>query len=181
MQASGGNVGLPDGQMGNSEVGHLNIGAGRVVYQDLVKINRACQDGSISQNKVLVEALTFAKENNKKVHLLGLMSQGGVHSSQAHIHKLLDVANEFGLKDVFVHAFMDGRDTDPRSGKGYMTELLDHMAKSTGDVATMSGRFYAMDRDNRWERVKAAYDAMVNGVGESSTDMLATLQRNNFV
>ncbi len=178
LQASGGNVGLPDGQMGNSEVGHLNIGAGRVVYQDLVKINRACQDGSISQNKVLVEALTFAKENNKKVHLLGLMSQGGVHSSQAHIHKLLDVANEFGLKDVFVHAFMDGRDTDPRSGKGYMTELLDHMAKSTGDVATMSGRFYAMDRDNRWERVKAAYDAMVNGVGESSTDMLATLQES---
>ncbi len=176
LQASGEDVGLPDGQMGNSEVGHLNIGAGRVVYQDLVKINRACADGSIAQNKALSEAYTYAKENGKKVHLLGLMSQGGVHSSQQHIHTLLDVANEYGLKDVFVHAFMDGRDTDPRSGKGFMTELVDHMGKSTGSVASVTGRYYAMDRDNRWERVKEAYDVMVSGVGSETTDVVAAVQ-----
>lgn len=176
LQASGENVGLPDGQMGNSEVGHLNIGAGRVVYQDLVKINRACTDGSIAQNKALSDAYNYAKEKGKKVHLLGLMSRGGVHSSQEHIHTLLDVANDYGLKDVFVHAFMDGRDTDPRSGKGFMTELLDHMAKSTGSVATVTGRYYAMDRDNRWERVKEAYDVMVSGVGAETTNVLDAIQ-----
>ncbi|MCU4175680.1 2,3-bisphosphoglycerate-independent phosphoglycerate mutase [Carboxylicivirga sp. N1Y90] len=176
LEASGENVGLPDGQMGNSEVGHLNIGAGRVVYQDLVKINRACADGSIADNKALSEAYAYAKENGKKVHLLGLMSKGGVHSSQAHIHTLLDVANKYGLNDVFVHAFMDGRDTDPRSGKGFMTELLEHMDKSTGSVATVTGRYYAMDRDNRWERVKEAYDVMVDGIGTKSEDLLASIQ-----
>ncbi len=177
LNASGEYVGLPDGQMGNSEVGHLNIGAGRVVYQDLVKINRACADGSIAKNPELEKAYNYAKENNKKVHLLGLMSQGGVHSSQQHIHTLLSVANDYGLSDVFVHAFMDGRDTDPKSGKGFMTELLAHMDKTVGKVATVTGRYYAMDRDKRWERVKVAYDAMVAGVGEvSTTDLLSAIQ-----
>ncbi len=177
LNASGEYVGLPDGQMGNSEVGHLNIGAGRVVYQDLVKINRACADGSISKNPELEKAYNYAKQNGKKVHLLGLMSQGGVHSSQDHIHKLLSVAQEYGLKDVFVHAFMDGRDTDPKSGKGFMSDLLAHMDKTVGQVATVTGRYYAMDRDKRWERIKIAYDAMVAGVGESTTtDVLEGIQ-----
>lgn len=177
LEASGEFVGLPDGQMGNSEVGHLNIGAGRVVFQDLVKINKACEDGSLAENPELKKAYAYAKENNKKVHLLGLMSQGGVHSSQAHIHALLDVANNAGLTDVFVHAFMDGRDTDPKSGKGFMTELEAHMAKSVGQVASATGRYYAMDRDKRWERIKIAYDAMVAGTGEeSTTDMTAAIQ-----
>ncbi|TLX74028.1 2,3-bisphosphoglycerate-independent phosphoglycerate mutase [Labilibacter sediminis] len=177
LNASGEYVGLPDGQMGNSEVGHLNIGAGRVVYQDLVKINRACADGSISKNPELEKAYNYAKENNKKVHLLGLMSKGGVHSSQDHIHKLISVAQEYGLSDVFVHAFMDGRDTDPKSGKGFMTELLAHMDQTVGQVASVTGRYYAMDRDKRWERIKIAYDAMVSGLGESSTtDILSSIQ-----
>ncbi len=177
LSASGEFVGLPDGQMGNSEVGHLNIGAGRVVYQDLVKINRACADGSIAKNPELEKAYNYAKENGKKVHLLGLMSKGGVHSSQAHIHKLISVAKEYGLSDVFVHAFMDGRDTDPKSGKGFMGELLAHMDQTVGKVATVTGRYYAMDRDKRWERVKVAYDAMVAGKGESTTtDVLASIQ-----
>jgi len=179
LNASGEYVGLPDGQMGNSEVGHLNIGAGRVVYQDLVKINRACADGSIAKNPVLEKAYNYAKENNKKVHLLGLMSQGGVHSSQNHIHTLISVAKEYGLSDVFVHAFMDGRDTDPKSGKGFMGELLAHMDKTVGKVATITGRYYAMDRDKRWERVKIAYDAMVAGVGEDLTsDLLSAIQKS---
>ena len=177
LNASGEYVGLPDGQMGNSEVGHLNIGAGRVVYQDLVKINRACADGSIAKNPELEKAYNYARENGKKVHLLGLMSQGGVHSSQEHIHKLISVAQEYGLSDVFVHAFMDGRDTDPKSGKGFMGELLAHMDKTVGQVATVTGRYYAMDRDKRWERVKVAYDAMVAGQGEASaTDVLEAIQ-----
>ncbi len=179
LDASGEFVGLPDGQMGNSEVGHLNIGAGRVVYQDLVKINKACEDGSIAENTELKKAYTYAKENNKKVHLMGLMSPGGVHSSQEHIHKLLSVAKDYGLNDVFVHAFMDGRDTDPKSGKEYMTNLLNHMDKSVGKVATVIGRYYAMDRDKRWDRVKTAYDAMVNGLGEVSTsDITDAIQQS---
>ncbi|MGQ1784309.1 MULTISPECIES: 2,3-bisphosphoglycerate-independent phosphoglycerate mutase [unclassified Saccharicrinis] len=177
LNASGEFVGLPDGQMGNSEVGHLNIGAGRVVYQDLVKINRACADGSIAKNPELEKAYNYARENGKKVHLLGLMSQGGVHSSQAHIHKLISVAQEYGLSDVFVHAFMDGRDTDPKSGKGFMGNLLAHMDQTVGQVATVTGRYYAMDRDKRWERIKVAYDAMVAGVGETTaTDVLEAIQ-----
>ncbi len=177
LNASGEYVGLPDGQMGNSEVGHLNIGAGRVVFQDLVKINKACQDGSISKNPELVKAFTYAKESGKKVHMMGLLSQGGVHSSQDHVHKLLAVAKEFGLSDVFVHAFMDGRDTDPKSGKGFIADLLANMDKTVGKVATLSGRYYGMDRDKRWERVKVAYDAMVNGVGEVlTTDVLSAIQ-----
>ncbi|WP_027472263.1 2,3-bisphosphoglycerate-independent phosphoglycerate mutase [Saccharicrinis fermentans] len=177
LKASGEYVGLPDGQMGNSEVGHLNIGAGRVVYQDLVKINRACADGSIAKNPELEKAYNYAKENGKKVHLLGLVSQGGVHSSQAHIHKLISVAQEYGLSDVFVHAFMDGRDTDPKSGKGFMSDLLAHMDQTVGQVASVTGRYYAMDRDKRWERIKVAYDAMVAGKGETTTtDVLAAIQ-----
>lgn len=176
LLASGENVGLPDGQMGNSEVGHLNIGAGRVVYQDLVKINLAIRDNSIAQNPELVKALAYAKDNNKQVHFLGLVSKGGVHSSQEHLYKLTDVASNAGIKKVFIHAFMDGRDTDPRSGKGYMEELLNHIKGNNAEVASIIGRYYAMDRDKRWERVKLAYDLMVKGQGESSTDLLATMQ-----
>ncbi len=177
LNASGEYVGLPDGQMGNSEVGHLNIGAGRVLYQDLVKINRACNDGSIAKNEELARAYNYAKDKGKKVHLLGLMSRGGVHSSQDHIHKLLSVAQDYGLSDVFVHAFMDGRDTDPKSGKGFMEELLLHMDKTVGKVATVTGRYYAMDRDKRWERIKIAYDALVAGIGETTTtDILSAIE-----
>ncbi len=179
LNASGEYVGLPDGQMGNSEVGHLNIGAGRVVFQDLVKINKACADGSIAKNPELEKAYNYAKTNGKKVHMMGLLSQGGVHSSQEHVHKLLSVAADYGLEDVFVHAFMDGRDTDPKSGKGFIADLLAHMDKSVGKVATLSGRYYGMDRDKRWERVKVAYDAMVNGIGEKeTTDVLAAIQES---
>ncbi len=178
LSASGEDVGLPAGQMGNSEVGHLNIGAGRVVYQDLVKINKACESGTIFENEELVKAYKYAAENNKKVHLLGLVSKGGVHSSQEHIYKLIDVAKANGLSDVFVHAFMDGRDTDPKSGKEFLSELLNHMKSSTGQVATVTGRYYAMDRDNRWERVKEAYDALTAGTGESSTDLLGSIQKS---
>lgn len=176
LLASGENVGLPDGQMGNSEVGHLNIGAGRVVYQDLVKINLAIRDNSISQNPELVKALNYARENNKQVHFLGLVSKGGVHSSQEHLYKLTDVASQAGIKNVFIHAFMDGRDTDPRSGKGYMGELLDHIKGNNAEVASVIGRYYAMDRDKRWERVKLSYDLMVKGTGALSNDIIASIQ-----
>ncbi|MDR2927391.1 MAG: 2,3-bisphosphoglycerate-independent phosphoglycerate mutase [Cytophagaceae bacterium] len=178
LQASGENVGLPDGQMGNSEVGHLNIGAGRVVYQDLVKINLAIRDNSIAQNPELVKALAYARENNKQVHLLGLVSKGGVHSSQEHLYKLTDVATEAGIEKIFVHAFTDGRDTDPKSGKGFMTELLDHISHNNAEVASVVGRYFAMDRDKRWERVKEAYDLMVNGTGKPVTDLLAAMQES---
>lgn len=176
LQASGEDVGLPDGQMGNSEVGHLNIGAGRVLYQDLVKINRACSDGSIAQNPELVKAFNYAKENQKQVHFLGLVSKGGVHSSQKHLYKLLEVAGQFGIEKKFVHAFMDGRDTDPKSGKGYMAELLDAMKKTGGRVASVVGRYYAMDRDKRWERVKEAYDLMVHGKGNPASCMVDAIE-----
>lgn len=179
LQASGENVGLPDGQMGNSEVGHLNIGAGRVVYQDLVKINHACKDGSIAENPEIVKAYSYAKENNKQIHFLGLMSRGGVHSSQEHLHKLLDIAKAYGIDErAFVHAFMDGRDCDPKSGKGFMTELVDHMNTSGGKVASVIGRYYAMDRDKRWERVKEAYDLMVHGTGKATTDVVAAIDES---
>ncbi len=178
LQASGQNVGLPDGQMGNSEVGHLNIGAGRVVYQDLVKINLAIKDNSISENPELVKAYNYAKENNKQVHFMGLVSKGGVHSSQEHLYKLADVARDFGLEKVFVHAFMDGRDTDPRSGKGYLTELMDHLENSAGQVASVVGRYYAMDRDKRWERIKEAYDLMVHGKGKETRDLIGAIQES---
>ncbi len=175
LQASGENVGLPDGQMGNSEVGHLNIGAGRVLYQDLVKINRACRDNSILQNPEVAAAYAYAKENNKQVHMMGLVSDGGVHSSLEHLFKLCDISKEYGIEKTFVHCFMDGRDTDPRSGKGFIEQLEAHMAQSAGQIASIVGRYYAMDRDKRWDRVKVAYDLMVKGVGEPATDMVAAM------
>ena len=176
LQASGEDVGLPEGQMGNSEVGHLNIGAGRVLYQDLVKINRACADGSIAKNPEIVKAFTYAKENNKQIHFLGLVSKGGVHSSQEHLYKLLEVAKGFGVEKSFVHAFMDGRDTDPRSGKGFMAELVDQMKQVGGQVASVVGRYYAMDRDKRWERVKEAYDLMVKGIGTPAVNVVDAIE-----
>ncbi|MFI3330406.1 MAG: 2,3-bisphosphoglycerate-independent phosphoglycerate mutase [Rikenellaceae bacterium] len=176
LLTSGENVGLPDGQMGNSEVGHLNIGAGRVVFQDLVKINRAAKDNSIMQNPEVVAAFEYAKENGKKVHFMGLVSNGGVHSSLEHLKKLCDIAKAYEIEDTFVHCFMDGRDTDPRSGAGFLEELEAHMAKSTGKIASVIGRYFAMDRDKRWDRVKIAYDAMVNGVGELSSDVVASVK-----
>ena len=178
LQASGENVGLPDGQMGNSEVGHLNIGAGRVVYQDLVKINKAIADGSILNNPEIKSAFTYAKENNKPIHFMGLTSNGGVHSSFDHIFALCDIAKEYGLTKVYLHCFMDGRDTDPRSGKGFIEQLTEHCNKTTGTIASIVGRFYAMDRDNRWERVKEAYDLLVDGKGKQATDMVAAMQES---
>ena len=176
LQASGENVGLPDGQMGNSEVGHLNIGAGRVLYQDLVKINKACKDGSILNNPEIKKAFSYAKENGKSIHFMGLTSNGGVHSSLDHLFALCDIAKHYELSDVFIHCFMDGRDTDPRSGKGFIEEVEAHCAKSAGKIASIVGRYYAMDRDKRWERVKVAYDLLVNGVGEKVTDLPAAMQ-----
>ena len=178
LQASGENVGLPDGQMGNSEVGHLNIGAGRVVYQDLVKINIACRDNSILQNPEIVKAFTYAKENNKQVHFMGLVSDGGVHSSLDHLFKLCDISKEYGIDKTFVHCFMDGRDTDPRSGLGFIEKLEGHLKESTGQIASVIGRYYAMDRDKRWERVKEAYDVMVNGTGKKATDMVEAVRES---
>ncbi len=176
LRTDGENVGLPEGQMGNSEVGHLNIGAGRVVYQDLVKINRACADNSIMQNIEIVKAFEYAKSNGKSIHFMGLVSNGGVHSSLDHLFKLCDISAHYGIDNTFIHCFMDGRDTDPRSGKGFIEELEAHTASSAGVVASIIGRYYAMDRDKRWDRVKMAYDLLVGGVGEASTDMVASMQ-----
>ena len=178
LKTDGENVGLPEGQMGNSEVGHLNIGAGRVVYQDLVKINRACRDNSILENKEIVKAFEYAKANGVNVHFMGLVSDGGVHSSLDHLFKLCDISKHYGIEKTFVHCFMDGRDTDPRSGKGFIEKLEEHMAKSTGKIASIIGRYYAMDRDKRWERVKIAYDQLVNGVGEKATNMVEAMQKS---
>ncbi len=178
LHASGEDVGLPDGQMGNSEVGHLNIGAGRVVYQDLVKINRAVKDGSIKENEALVNAFTYARNEKKQVHFMGLLSDGGVHSLDKHLYKLCDMTGDYGIENVFVHAFGDGRDTDPRSGLGYMENLTNHLASSNGKVASFIGRYYAMDRDKRWERVKEAYDLLVHGKGRAATDVVSALQES---
>ncbi len=175
LEASGLQVGLPDGQMGNSEVGHMNIGAGRIVFQDLVKVNNAVQDGSLGQNPVLNNAFDYALTQNKNVHLIGLLSDGGVHSHINHAKGLLSMACEKGLKNVYVHAFTDGRDTDPKGGVAYLKDLQEHMTKTTGAVASVIGRYYAMDRDNRWERVKLAYDAMVRGVGQKTDDVLQSV------
>jgi 2,3-bisphosphoglycerate-independent phosphoglycerate mutase len=176
LHASGEDVGLPEGQMGNSEVGHLNIGAGRVIYQDLVKINKECKTGEIRKNKVLTDAFSYARDNSKQVHFFGLMSDGGVHSLDKHLYSLCDMTKEYGLKNVFIHAFGDGRDTDPRSGIGYMKNLLDHLKTSNGKVASFVGRFYAMDRDKRWERVKEAYDLLVDGIGSPAADIITAMQ-----
>ena len=178
LHTDGENVGLPDGQMGNSEVGHLNIGAGRIVYQDLVKINRACRDNSIMQNPEVVKAFEYAKTNGVNVHFMGLVSNGGVHSSLDHLLKLLDIAKAYGIENTFVHCFMDGRDTDPKSGKGFIEQLTEHMAESTGRIASIIGRYYAMDRDKRWERVKVAYDQLVKGEGRKATDMVEAVQQS---
>lgn len=178
LQASGENVGLPDGQMGNSEVGHLNIGAGRVLYQDLVKINKSIADKSILNNKEVVSAFTYAKENGKAIHFMGLTSNGGVHSSLEHLYALCDIAKEYGLEKVFIHCFMDGRDTDPKSGKGFIEEVEAHCKKSTDVIASIIGRFYAMDRDKRWNRVKEAYDLLIEGKGKQADDMVKAMQES---
>ena len=175
LKTSGEDVGLPDGQMGNSEVGHLNIGAGRIVYQDLVKINKACRENTIDKDPVLLDTFDYVKQNKKALHFIGLVSDGGVHSSQEHLHHLLSVAKKNNVENVFVHAFTDGRDTDPKSGYGFIEKLIAHMNASTGKLATITGRYYAMDRDKRWERVKIAYDGMVNGIGKKSSDALKAI------
>lgn len=178
LMASGENVGLPDGQMGNSEVGHLNIGAGRVVYQDLVKINKACRDNSILNNPEIVSAFSYAKENGKSVHFMGLCSDGGVHSSLDHLYKLCEISEKYGIDNTFVHCFMDGRDTDPKSGKGFIEDLQAHCAKTKGKIASIIGRYYAMDRDKRWNRVKEAYDLLVSGIGKKASDMVKAVEES---
>lgn len=171
-------VGLPEGQMGNSEVGHLNLGAGRVVYQELQRINVAVRDGSFAQNSVLLNAIRYAKDNQKPLHLLGLVSDGGVHSHINHLKAIVDVCKAEGLSEVLIHAFTDGRDCDPKSGLGFIKELQEHLNNSVGKIATVSGRYYAMDRDKRWERVKQAYDALVNGIGEKGTDAIQAIENS---
>lgn len=178
LRTDGLHVGLPEGQMGNSEVGHMNLGAGRIVYQDLVKINLAVKDKTLQEEQVLKNAFTYAKENNKDLHLLGLVSDGGVHSHINHLYGLLDATENFGLKNVFIHAFTDGRDVDPKSGYGFISELEDKISNTSAQLATVTGRYYAMDRDKRWERVKIAYDALVKGEGEHSSTLLKSIQAN---
>lgn len=176
LEASGLAVGLPEGQMGNSEVGHMNLGAGRVVYQDLVKINLAVEKGEIARIPVLQEALAYAQKEKRKLHLIGLLSDGGVHSQQAHLHGLIDVARAAGLEDIYVHAFTDGRDTDPQGGRHYLARLEEKLAAGPGKVASIIGRYFAMDRDQRWERVKKAYDLLVHGKGASYPSGAAALE-----
>jgi len=171
-------VGLPEGQMGNSEVGHLNIGAGRIVYQDFAKINKAVADNSITSNPTLVTALNHAKKNKVAVHFLGLVSDGGIHSHQKHLYKLCEICKENKVENVFIHAFTDGRDCDPKSAKGQISQLLEKLSQSTGKIASVVGRYYAMDRDKRWERIKLAYDLMVEGKGEKSTDLIQSIQNS---
>lgn len=178
LQASGENVGLPDGQMGNSEVGHLNIGAGRIVYQDLVKINKACENGEILKNKEIINAYSYAQKTGKKLHLMGLTSTGGVHSSLNHLHKLIEIGKEYGLKEVYVHCFMDGRDTDPESGAGFIADIQKTCDKNDAHIASIVGRFYAMDRDKRWGRVKEAYDLLVEAKGKQATDMVKAVKES---
>ena len=178
LLTSGEDVGLPDGQMGNSEVGHLNIGAGRIVYQDLVKINKACQSGDILKNKEVVNAYSYAQKTGKKLHIMGLTSNGGVHSSMDHLYKLIEIGKEYGLKNVFVHCFMDGRDTDPKSGKGFIADVEKVCKDNGASIASIIGRFYAMDRDKRWDRVKEAYDLLVEGKGKQATDMVKAMEES---
>jgi 2,3-bisphosphoglycerate-independent phosphoglycerate mutase len=178
LEASGLAVGLPPGQMGNSEVGHMNIGAGRVVYQDLVRINKAVQEHELDQNPVLLDALKYAKDKNKNVHFIGLLSDGGVHSHIEHLKGLVNIAHQNSITNLFVHVFTDGRDTDPKGGLSYLNDLIGHMKKTTGRVASIIGRYYAMDRDKRWERVKLAYDVMVKGIGEKTTNPLQAVQKS---
>jgi len=178
LATSGEVVGLPEGQMGNSEVGHLNLGAGRIVYQELQRINVAISDGSFAANETFLNSIHYAKTNNKPLHLLGLVSNGGVHSHINHLKAIVDVCHAEDLKDVFIHAFTDGRDCDPKSGLNFLIELQEHLNKTTGKIASVSGRYYAMDRDKRWERIKLAYDAMVNGTGQKATDAIAAIENS---
>ena len=178
LSASGEDVGLPEGQMGNSEVGHLNIGAGRIVYQDLVKINIACRNHVLLDNQEIAALYDYVQKSGKKLHFMGLCSNGGVHSSLEHLYEFLSVAKEKNLSDVFVHCFMDGRDTDPKSGKGFIEEIESKMAETTGKIASVVGRYYAMDRDKRWDRVKLGYDLIVNGVGEKATSAVDAVQKS---
>ena len=178
LMACGEDVGLPKGQMGNSEVGHLNIGAGRIVYQDLVKINKACETGDILKNKEIVNAYSYAQKTGKKLHLMGLTSTGGVHSSLNHLFKLIEIGKEYNLKDVYVHCFMDGRDTDPKSGKGFIADIEKVCNDNGAHIASIVGRFYAMDRDKHWNRVKEAYDLLVEGKGKQATDLVKAMQES---
>ncbi len=178
LRTDGEHVGLPEGQMGNSEVGHMNLGAGRIVYQNLARINKAVKENTLGKEKVLLDTFKYAKENNKDVHLLGLVSNGGIHAHINHLKGLLDVAKENEVDNVYLHAFTDGRDCDPKSAPFFLNEVQEHMDKSTGKIATVTGRYYAMDRDNRWERVKKAYDGVVNGVGTKTTDIINTIKTN---
>ncbi|NCO63101.1 MAG: 2,3-bisphosphoglycerate-independent phosphoglycerate mutase [Flavobacteriales bacterium] len=178
LRTDGLHVGLPEGQMGNSEVGHMNLGAGRIVYQDLVKVNLAVKNKTLNDETVLVDAFKYAKDNNKDVHFLGLLSDGGVHSHISHLFGLLEAANDFGLRNTYVHAFTDGRDVDPKSGYGFLTALESQLEKTNSKLATVTGRYYAMDRDKRWERVKLAYDAMVHGHGEFSSNITESIEAN---
>jgi 2,3-bisphosphoglycerate-independent phosphoglycerate mutase len=178
LEASGLSVGLPAGQMGNSEVGHMNIGAGRVVYQDLVRVNKAIEEKELDKNEVLTQAIEYAKKNNKAFHLIGLVSDGGVHSHLEHLKGICTILHHAGLSNVFVHAFTDGRDTDPKSGKAFIADLQSHMKNTTGQLATIVGRYYAMDRDKRWERVKLAYDLLVHGTGEKYSDAAQAIQQS---
>ena len=178
LRTDGEHVGLPEGQMGNSEVGHMNLGAGRIVYQNLAKINIAVREGKLSKEKEILKAFKYAKDHQKNVHLLGLVSNGGIHSHINHVKGLLSAANEHGVKNVFLHAFTDGRDCDPKSGAYFIDDIQKHMKSTTGELASVTGRYYAMDRDNRWERVKLVYDALVNGIGEHSTNATANIQKS---
>jgi 2,3-bisphosphoglycerate-independent phosphoglycerate mutase len=176
LRTDGLNVGLPEGQMGNSEVGHMNLGAGRIVYQDLAKINLAVANNTLAKEKVLIDAFTFAKAHNKKVHLLGLVSDGGVHSHTSHLRGLIAASQEYGLEKVYIHAFTDGRDVDPKSGKKYIQDLENYISKTPVKIASIIGRYYAMDRDKRWERVKLAYDLLVHATGTGTTDLVASIE-----
>jgi len=178
LRTDGLHVGLPEGQMGNSEVGHMNLGAGRIVYQDLVKVNLAVENKTLNSEKVLVDAFEYAKSNNKDVHFLGLISDGGVHSHINHIKGLIDAANDFGLKNTYIHGFTDGRDVDPKSGAGFIKQLESHIENTNTEIATISGRYYAMDRDKRWERVKLVYDALVHSAGEKSSNIVESIEAN---
>jgi 2,3-bisphosphoglycerate-independent phosphoglycerate mutase len=175
LRTDGLNVGLPEGQMGNSEVGHMNLGAGRIVYQDLAKINLAVANKTLAKEQVLIDAFNYAKANNKKVHFLGLVSDGGVHSHTSHLRGLIDASQEYGLDKVFIHAFSDGRDVDPKSGKKYLQDLQDYIAATPVKIASVIGRYYAMDRDKRWERVKLAYDLVVQGTGTPTKDIITSI------
>ena len=179
IHTSGLEVGLPEGQMGNSEVGHTNIGAGRIVYQDLAKITKAIEDGDFFSVPEFVKAIENCKKNNSKLHILGLLSDGGVHSHNRHLYALLELAKRKDFENVYIHCFMDGRDTPPASGEGYISELEEKIKeKGVGQIATISGRFYAMDRDKRWERVSQAYNAMVNGEGEKNTSAISAIEES---